>query len=106
MGYECPNGVFVMTNKPRKKFSNEFRARIALEAVKGSRTLSEICSDHGVASTQVSSWKKQLLDGAADIFSRVHSSSLRSEEAITDPLLKEIGRLQVENAFLKKKCIF
>lgn len=95
-----------MTSKPRKKFSNEFRAKVALEAVKGSRTISEICSEHGIASTQVSSWKKQLLDGAADLFSGGHSSSSRSEEAITDPLLKEIGRLQVENAFLKKKCMF
>jgi transposase-like protein len=96
-----------MTSKPRKKFSNEFRAKIALEAVKGSRTISEICSAHGVASTQVSGWKKQLLDGAPDIFASNHTSSAsRREEEITDPLLKEIGRLQVENAFLKKKCMF
>lgn len=96
-----------MTSKPRKNFSNEFRAKIALEAVKGSRTISEICSAHGVASTQVSGWKKQLLDGAPDIFANSHTSSAsRREEEITDHLLKEIGRLQVENAFLKKKCMF
>jgi transposase-like protein len=97
-----------MNSKPRKKFSNEFRAKVALEAVKGSRTISEICSAHGVASTQVSGWKKQLLDGAPDIFAGggPTSSTSRREEEITDPLLKEIGRLQVENAFLKKKCMF
>lgn len=97
-----------MSSKPRKKFSNEFRAKVALEAAKGNRTVSEICSEYGVASTQVFSWKKQLLEGLVGIFAgeRTALSVYRSEEAITDPLLKEIGRLQVENAFLKKKCMF
>jgi putative transposase len=95
-----------MGQKPRKKFSNEFRAKVAFEAVKGNRTVSELCSEHGVASTQIFAWKKQLLEGAVSIFAGGNVAMFRSEEAITDPLLKEIGRLQVENAFLKKKCMY
>lgn len=78
---------------------------MALEAVKGNRTIADICSEFGVAASQVFAWKKQFLEGMAGIFDG-NGQSQRSEEAITDPLLKEIGRLQVENAFLKKKCLF
>lgn len=90
----------------RKKHSDAFRAKVAIEAAKGNRTVAELCSEYGVASSQVFAWKKQLLEGATSLFENGAKSSARSEEAITDPLLKEIGRLQVENAFLKKKCLF
>lgn len=93
-----------MTSKMRQQFSNEFRARVALDAAKGNRTIAEICSEYGVASTQVFAWKKQLLEGAASIFENPRALQ-KSEDAIKDPLLREIGRLQVENAFLKKKCL-
>lgn len=95
-----------MVQRVRQKHSDSFRARVALEAAKGNRTVAEICSEFKVASSQVFLWKKQLLEGAAGIFAGRGSGLARSEEAITDPLLKEIGRLQVENAFLKKKCLF
>ncbi len=89
-----------------KKHGDVFRAKVALEAAKGNRTTAELCSEHSVASSQVFAWKKRLLEGAAGIFASNIGGKVKSEEAITDPLLKEIGRLQVENAFLKKKCLF
>ena len=91
-----------MVQNIRRKHSDAFRAKVALEAAKGNRTIAEICSEYGVAATQVFAWKKQLLEGAASIFEGKVKGSLNSDEAITDPLLREIGRLQVENAFLKK----
>lgn len=90
----------------RRKHSDGFRAKVALEAAKGNRTIAEICSEYGVAASQVFAWKKQLLEGAASIFEGNMRAASKSEEEITDPLLREIGRLQVENAFLKKKCLF
>ena len=90
----------------RRKHSDAFRAKVALESVRGNRTVPEICCEFGVASTRVLTGKNQLLEGAASIFENGAQSSAKSEEAITDPLLKEIGRLQVENAFLKKTCLF
>lgn len=95
-----------MANNIRRKHSDAFRAKVALEATKGKRTVAEICSDFGLASSQVFAWKKQLLEGAPSIFSvGTMSNRVKSEEELTDPLLREIGRLQVENAFLKKKLI-
>jgi transposase-like protein len=94
-----------MTGKIRKFHGSTLKAKVALAASRGDLTVAQICSEYGVAQTQVFNWKKQLLDGAAQIFEQ-GTSPARSEEAISDPLYKEIGRLQVENAFLKKKCSF
>ena len=52
----------------RKKHSTELRARIALDAIKGQKTMPELSSEYGVHANQISRWKKQLLDAAPDIF--------------------------------------
>jgi len=87
----------------RKKHSDEFKARVALEAVRGVRTLSELSSAHSVHPTVIAHWKRQLVDGAATVFSRAVGNGLRTEEEITAPLYEEIGRLKVEVDWLKKK---
>jgi transposase-like protein len=87
----------------RKKHSDEFKARVAVEAVRGVKTLSELSSAHGVHPTVIAHWKRQLLDGAAGVFSRAEGGPRRSEEQITAPLYEQIGRLKVEVDFLKKK---
>ncbi|HON01167.1 MAG TPA: transposase [Acidobacteriota bacterium] len=87
----------------RKKHSDEFKARVALEAVRGVRTLSELSSAHGVHPTVIAHWKRQLVDGAATVFSRAVGNGLRTEEEITAPLYEEIGRLKMEVDWLKKK---
>ena len=87
----------------RKKHSDDFKARVALEAVRGVRTLSELSSAHGVHPTVLAHWKRQLVDGAATVFSRAVGNGLRTEEEITAPLYEEIGRLKVEVDWLKKK---
>jgi transposase-like protein len=89
--------------KKRRKHSDEFKARVALEAVRGVKTLSELSSTYGVHPTVIAQWKRQLLDGAAGVFSRANGTSGRSEEEISAPLYEEIGRLKVELDWLKKK---
>ena len=89
--------------KKRRKHSDEFKARVALEAVRGVKTLSELSSTYGVHPTVVAQWKRQLLNGAAEVFSRANGTIGRSEEEISAPLYEEIGRLKVELDWLKKK---
>jgi len=85
----------------RKRHSDEFKARVAIEAVRGVKTLSELSSEHGVHPTVIAHWKRQLLRGAAGIFSRPERGG-RTEEEIAGPLYAEIGRLKMELDFLKK----
>ena len=87
----------------RKIHSDEFKARVALEAVRGARTLSELSSMFKVHPTVISQWKGQLLKGAPGVFSNGRLGREKSEEELTAPLYEEIGRLKVEGDFLKKK---
>jgi transposase-like protein len=87
----------------RKVHSDEFKAKVALEAAKGVRTLSELSSMFGVHPTVISHWKRQLQEGAPGIFCRVTAGRGKSEEELTAPLYEQIGRLKVEVDFLKKK---
>jgi len=88
----------------RKQHGKNFKAKIALEAVKGEKTLSQIGKEHSVHPLQVSKWKKELLDHAGDIFvdHRLKSEQI-SQEKLIEELYAKIGRLEVENDFLKKK---
>jgi len=92
-----------MGNK-RKQHSKEFKARVALEAVKGVKSLSELASEFKLHSTQIRQWKSQLTREAAELFERGRSSRAVDEETLTAPLYEEIGRLKMEVKFLQKKC--
>ena len=89
--------------KKRRTFTNEFKARVALEALKGVQTASELASKYKVHPTQVTEWKKQLLQSAPDAFSRKGSSVEQTEEELTAPLYEEIGRLKMDIKWLEKK---
>jgi putative transposase len=69
---------------------------VAVEAIKGVRTLSELSAAHGVHLTVIAHWKRQLLDGASEVFRRGLAGTGRSEEVVTAPLYQEIGRLKME----------
>lgn len=86
----------------RKKHSDEFEAQVALEAVRGVRTLSELSSAHTVHPAVIAHWKRQLADGAATVFTLAVGNGLRTEEEITAPLYEESGRLKMEVDSLKK----
>ncbi len=87
----------------RKTHSEAFKARVALEAIKGVRTLSELSAAHSVHPTVIAQWKRLLLEGAPAVFRRGSAGGVRSEEDLTAPLYQEIGRLKMEVEWLKKK---
>jgi len=87
----------------RKKFEEAFKARVAIEAIKCEKTLSQISSEYGVHSNLVSRWKQELLKGAADVFGKPNNSSKNGQDELIDNLYKSVGQLKVENDWLKKK---
>ena len=87
----------------RKKYSKELKSIIALDAIKGQKTMSELASEHGVHSNQICKWKKQLLEAAPDIFIRGKDKETEKKEVERDRLYKKVGQLQIEVDWLKKK---
>jgi len=87
----------------RKKFEAGFKARVALEAYKGEKTLAELSSEYGAHANMISRWKQELLKGAAEIFNEGKSKQDNGQEEKADKLYKSIGELKVENDWLKKK---
>jgi len=88
--------------KKRKVHSPEFKAKVALSALKNEETAAQLASRFGVHPTMISTWKRQLLDGAADLFDKGHKSR-KNAEAQTAELFRQIGQLKVENDFLSRK---
>ena len=87
----------------RKKFDATTKAKVALEAAKGARTANEIAAQYDCHPTQVSQWKKELLDSVSTIFENRRTRKETSSESEHDEALKQIGQLQLELAWLKKK---
>jgi transposase-like protein len=88
----------------RKRRSAEFKFKVALEAAKGTKTLSELSSEYGVHTTQISEWKNQLLRDGVSVFSTTTARQQRDQEALQGELYEQIGRLKMELEWLKKKA--
>lgn len=86
----------------RRRFSAEFKARVALEALRGDRTIQEIASKHKVHPNQVSTWKRQAVDGLGDIFAGGPDRHRVDHEAEVHDLHAKIGQLTIERDFLAK----
>ncbi len=91
-----------MTKKWRQ-FSPEFKFKVALEAAKGRKTISELASELEVHPTQINDWKRLLLEEGANVFRRNGSGLQREHEALQAELYEQIGRLQMELEWLKRK---
>jgi putative transposase len=87
----------------RKQHSSEFKARVALEAIRGEKTINEIASVYAVHPNVVGLWKKQALDHLPDLFSDKRSKNSKDDTVLQDRLYQQIGQLQVELDWLKKK---
>ena len=75
----------------QKKHSKELKARIALDAIKGQKTMSELASEYEVHANQISRWKKQLLDAAPDIFTLGKDKETKQKKVERDGLYKKVG---------------
>jgi transposase-like protein len=92
-----------VTNK-RKQYSEQFKFKVALEAVKGLQTINEIASGHHVHPSQVKSWKKQLLSEGPAVFQQNTARQVQEQAARETELYEQIGRLKMELEWLKKKA--
>ena len=87
----------------RKRYSREFKARVALAAIKGQQTANELASEYEVHANQINAWKKQALEALPAVFGRGQQREEAQREAERDRLYQQIGKLQVEVEWLKKK---
>lgn len=88
----------------RKKYTPEFKAKIALEAIKELRTISELASLHSVHPTMITRWKRQLLNQSPSLFSsKKQELKKKKQNELTAELYQQIGQLKVELDWLKKK---
>jgi len=91
-----------MTQK-RRRHTDQFKFKVALEAAKGLKTINEIASEHNLHPNQVSSWKKQLLEEGVTVFGS-HTARQQRERATREAgLYEQIGRLKMELEWLEKK---
>ena len=94
-----------MKNK-RRNHSAQFKAKVALAAAKGDKTIAELSGEFGVHPNQITKWKKQLLESLPEIFSNRQQNDRQNQEALTSQLYQQIGQLKVELDWLKKKSGF
>ncbi len=87
----------------RKSFDTEFMAKVALEAIKEEKTIAELSSQYEVHRTQITRWRKRVLEGLAGIFQGKEGKAVEEKAKVIDELYRQIGQLKVENEWLKKK---
>ena len=86
----------------RRRYDGAFKAKVGLEALKGIKTVSQIAKEFEVHPVQVSQWKNQVMERLPDVFEG--GAGREVDEELVAKLHEKIGRLSVENDFLKKKC--
>ncbi len=90
--------------RKRKSHTAAFKAQVALAAVKGDKTVSELAALHGVHPTMIHAWKKQLVSNVEELFQSGARTSSGEHEALQAQLYEQIGRLKTELDWLKKKA--
>jgi transposase len=86
----------------RRSFSNEFKAKVALAALKGDKTMAELSSEFGVHANMITRWKSEAKEGLAGVFAGSDREEIRDIKQKNEELYKTIGRLQVENEWMRK----
>ena len=88
---------------PRKNHTKEFKAKVAVAALREDRTLSELSSTYGVHPIQIGKWKKTAVEGLPRVFDGKGTPEERERKALVERLYGKIGEIEVENDWLKKK---
>ena len=91
-----------MSKTKRNRYSAEFKAKVALEAIKGEKTLAELAAHYGVHPNMITNWKRQAIDNMAETFSSKAERSQKVDEAQLKELHAKIGQLTIERDFLAK----
>lgn len=89
-------------SKKKKSYAAEFKARVALDCIRGDLTINEISSKYGIHSTQINRWKQQAMVAVKSSFIGSQQRQERSDQQLMDKLYQQIGQLKCENDFLKK----
>jgi transposase-like protein len=92
-----------MAEHMRKNHDAAFKAKVALEALKGDKTMAELSSEYGVHPNQIRQWRQKLVDELPGLFSDRRQKNDKEAEEITAELYRQIGQLKVELDWLKKK---
>jgi transposase-like protein len=90
--------------KQRRKHSSEFKARVALEAIRGVKTLSEIAREFEIHPVMVGNWKKEMLEHLPELFEKKRANKDKETEREKAQLHQKVGQLSMEVDFLEKKC--
>lgn len=88
----------------RRTFTAEYKFKVALEAAKGTKTLSELAQEYQLHPNQISEWKLQLLKNGGEVFGQNTARQQREQAALETELYEQIGRLKMELEWLKKKA--
>lgn len=89
--------------KKRSNYSAAFKAKVALAAAKGQKTVAELASEFEVHPTQIAQWKKRLLESTTDMFSQKRQREKTDHDELVSELYRQIGQLKVELDWVKKK---
>lgn len=90
--------------KQRRKHTPEFKARIALEAIRGIKTISEIAGEFEIHPVMVGNWKKEMLENLPSLFEQKNAKKEKDLDRETEDLHRKVGQLTMEVEFLEKKC--
>jgi transposase len=94
-----------MSRRERRKFTATFKTEVVLEALKERKTMSELAQQFDLHPNQIATWKREFLAGASTVFETKTEVVQQELEAERDQLFRQIGKLQVENDFLKKRVL-